>query len=286
MVVTDVETDEQFAPWREAARRRGLPLARRRSGSHQGGTPTVLALYAAEPGVFEAEVVEVIEELAGDVGFALRSIEADRERTQALEDLRSSEAALRESEARFKRLAENAPDVIYRLRLWPSPAVEYVNRAIEVIGHSPEEFLADPGLLPRLIHPGDRHVMAATFRGELSAMQPSRIRSVRDDDSTKSSTKIHSVAVRDSEGRVVAVEDLARRHGTRRRRSRCSAALGRGRAEPRLGPDHRHRGADRVRELRLHPPHRLHARGDGKTSIPASSSPRLRPRRTRISGGP
>ena len=54
----------------------------------------MLALYASEPGVFEAEVVEVIEELAGDVGFALRSIAADRARTQALEDLRSSEAFL------------------------------------------------------------------------------------------------------------------------------------------------------------------------------------------------
>ena len=119
------------------------------------------------------------------------------------------EAALRESEDRFKRLAENAPDVIYRLRLWPTPAVEYVNRAIEVIGHSPEEFLADPGLLPRLIHPGDRHVMEATFRGELSAMQPSRVRWVRDDGSIVW-TEIHSVAVRDSEGRVVAVEGISR----------------------------------------------------------------------------
>ena len=209
VVVTDVETDEQVAPWREAARRRGYRSLAATPVPTSGGTPTVLALYAAEPGVFEAEVVEVVEELAGDVGFALRSIEADRERTQALEDLRSSEAALRESEARFKRLAENAPDVIYRLRLWPSPAVEYVNRAIEVIGHSPEEFLADPGLLPRLIHPDDRHVMAATFRGELSAMQPSRIRWVRDDGSIVW-TEIHSVAVRDSEGRVVAVEGISR----------------------------------------------------------------------------
>ncbi len=328
VVVTDVESDEQFAPWREAARRRGYRSLAAAPVPTGGGTPTVLALYAAEPGVFDAEVVEVVEELAGDVGFALRSIDADRERTQALEDLRASEAflealiraspiaiftlgldgrvgqvwntaaeemlgwprseaigrpagfvppereeesralrqlvldgrsfsnvettrrrrdgtpievvvaaaplrdaegrvvqllamvadiserkrmvaALRESEARFKRLADNAPDVIYRLRLWPSPAVEYVNRAIEVIGHSPEDFLADPSLALRLIHPDDRHVMEATFRGELSPKQPSRVRWVRDDGSIVW-TEIHSVAVRDSEGSVVAVEGISR----------------------------------------------------------------------------
>ncbi len=93
VVVADVETDERFAPWREAARRRGYRSLAAAPVPTSGGTPTVLALYAAEPGVFEAEVVEVLEELAGDVGFALRSIEADRERTQALEDLRASEAS-------------------------------------------------------------------------------------------------------------------------------------------------------------------------------------------------
>ena len=209
VVVSDVETDERLSPMREAARRRGYRSLAAAPVPTGGGTPTVLALYAAEPGFFEAEVVKVVEELAGDVGFALRSIETDRERTQALEDLCSSEAALRESEARFKRLAENAPDVIYRLRLWPSPAVEYVNRAVEVIGHSPDEFLADPGLLGRLIHPDDLHVMEATFRGELSPTQPTRIRWVRDDGSIVW-TEIHSVAVRDGDGRVVAVEGISR----------------------------------------------------------------------------
>jgi CheY-like chemotaxis protein len=47
--------------------------------------------------------------------------------------------ALRESEARFRRLAENARDMIYRFRVRPDPSFEYVSPAATLItGYSPE----------------------------------------------------------------------------------------------------------------------------------------------------
>ncbi|HLF93268.1 MAG TPA: PAS domain S-box protein, partial [Planctomycetota bacterium] len=66
------------------------------------------------------------------------------------------EAALRESEARFRRLAENAQDVIYRFRLWPAFAVEYVSPSVTAVcGFRPDEFYADRDLALRCVHPED-----------------------------------------------------------------------------------------------------------------------------------
>jgi PAS domain S-box-containing protein len=46
---------------------------------------------------------------------------------QDITDRKISENALKESEARYRRLAENAPEIIYRYRFVPSPGFEFVN---------------------------------------------------------------------------------------------------------------------------------------------------------------
>ena len=70
---------------------------------------------------------------------------------------RSAEEALRRSEERFRLLAEHAHDIIFRFRLHPVPAMEYLSPAVEPItGHRPDEFYTDPALLFRLVEPEDR----------------------------------------------------------------------------------------------------------------------------------
>lgn len=70
------------------------------------------------------------------------------------------EEAVRESEARFRHLAENAPDIIYRYRLAPVPELEYVSPALgPITGYTREELFQNPSLLVASIFPEDRTLL-------------------------------------------------------------------------------------------------------------------------------
>ncbi len=65
-----------------------------------------------------------------------------------------TEEALRESEKRFRMLAENMPDVLYRYRFHPSFHYEYISPSVTtVMGYTPEEYYTDPYLILRSFHP-------------------------------------------------------------------------------------------------------------------------------------
>jgi two-component system, cell cycle sensor histidine kinase and response regulator CckA len=72
-----------------------------------------------------------------------------------------------ESEERFRRLAENAPDIILR---WVSGfGVEYVNPALKTItGYSPEEVIGNTGFLAAKLHPDDRNLFFNAIKKAVS----------------------------------------------------------------------------------------------------------------------
>src|SRR5215204_6893823 len=114
---------------------------------------------------------------------------------------------LRRSEERFRLLAENAQDLIYRYRLKPTPGFEYVSpSATAIIGYTPEEHYADPELRFKIVHPDDMHLIEEELR---SPETPITIRWLRKDGGViwiEQRTK----AIYDGAGEVVAIEGIAR----------------------------------------------------------------------------
>jgi PAS domain S-box-containing protein len=93
----DITSDPRMEPWRDSALKRGylanaaFPFA---LGTKNAG---VLSIYAPVTGFFNQQVIDLLNDLAGDISFSLRVIDDQNDRKKA-------ESALRESEEKFHSL--------------------------------------------------------------------------------------------------------------------------------------------------------------------------------------
>jgi len=125
-------------------------------------------------------------------------------------DRKQMEEALRESEERFRRLAENAQDLIFRYELSPQPRFTYVSpTATSLVGYTPEEHYSDPHLHFKIVHPDDRPLLEALNRGDLPPDKPLILRWVRKDGRVIWAEG-RNVLIRNQAGKVVAVEGISR----------------------------------------------------------------------------
>lgn len=120
-IARDIQTDPNFAPWREDAVRRGyassiaLPLW---GDDHVFG---VLNIYAPVADAFHAKEVHLLMELANNLAFGITSLRERAERNQA-------EEAVRESEARYRAIVEAFDGLIYICT--PDYRIEFMNRQL------------------------------------------------------------------------------------------------------------------------------------------------------------
>jgi PAS domain S-box-containing protein len=78
---------------------------------------------------------------------------ANRRLHMEINERKQAEKGLKASEERFRRLAENARDIIYRMSL-PDGAYDYMSPAATALsGYTPEEFCGSPQLIRKIIHP-------------------------------------------------------------------------------------------------------------------------------------
>ncbi len=88
-------------------------------------------------------------------------------------DRTRAEEALRESEERFKLLAENAPSDIYLCKYDENWTALYVNKYIETLtGYSKDQFLNGDIHFGEIIHPDDSDMVASVIKNALEAGQP------------------------------------------------------------------------------------------------------------------
>jgi len=117
---------------------------------------------------------------------------------------------LRSAEQRYRRLAENAPDIVFRYELFPQRRFVYVSPMIlSVTGYSPEEHYADPDIILKILHPDDHHFLESLLRGDARKGGTVTMKWVH-----KNGNIIwieqRSALVRDPSGQVIAIEGIAR----------------------------------------------------------------------------
>jgi len=131
-----------------------------------------------------------------------------------VEKLLKQNEALRQSEDLFRLLAENATDMIFRFRLHPSRAWEYVNpAATAILGYSPQDFYEHPELLFDVAHPDSRKELESYINErsipERMPGRPIQIRLIHKDGSAVW-VEISVTSLRDDTGNVVALQGIAR----------------------------------------------------------------------------
>jgi PAS domain S-box-containing protein len=132
--------------------------------------------------------------------------ELDEERRRRL----NLENVQREREKRFRRLVENAPDLVFRLNLLPSPHFDYLSPTVEqMTGYPPETFYADPAFALSLVHPEDRYRFE-DHGAEFSPTDELIVYRLISRSGKEVWLEQRHVLVQDDEGRPVAVEGIAR----------------------------------------------------------------------------
>jgi PAS domain S-box-containing protein len=96
---------------------------------------------------------------------------AELERT--LDERRQAVAGLRDAESRYRALVEQLPLVTYVSKIDKPGFSSYVSPQIEeLLGYSPEEWLATPNLFWRLVHPDDLERVRVEHRTGYAAGRP------------------------------------------------------------------------------------------------------------------
>ncbi len=163
-VVRDIMNNEDFVPWRKDAASHGYASTTALPLFVNDQPLGVLRVYAEAPDAFDEEEIKLLMELAGDVAYGIQALRTRVERAEAAE-------ALRESEERFREMAENIREVLWmvdptRTRvLYVSPRYETVwGRSAEAI------FEQGHGWLDA-IHPEDRGRVREALGGDLPRQQ-------------------------------------------------------------------------------------------------------------------
>ena len=128
VVVNDFGADYRTLPWHDSARRYGIQAMMAFPILRDGMPDSILTVYSDRIGAFDDEIVALMGEVASNVSYVIERLDRERRRYQV-------ETAMRQSEERFRRIAEESP---FPMMLFAQDGeVLQFNRAwIEITGYS------------------------------------------------------------------------------------------------------------------------------------------------------
>ncbi len=134
-IIRDCETDPEFAPWRDVARKYRLRSTISLPLGDDKDRLGALNIYSGDVDSFDSDVIRLLEGLASNVTYGVRALRMKAEHDRAIH-------GLAESESRYRLLIETSPDAIivhsHGTILFANPASATVFGAIaadEMVGH-------------------------------------------------------------------------------------------------------------------------------------------------------
>lgn len=117
---------------------------------------------------------------------------------------------LSHNEARYRFMAENARDMVYRLQVIPELKYEFMNgAALEITGYTPEEYYKNPKIIFNIVHPNYLEVMRKVVTGVFDYSKKVTLPWIhRDGHTVWIEQHIHPVT--DNHGKVITLEGIAR----------------------------------------------------------------------------
>lgn len=202
-------------------------------------TPTgqvigTICSFQRQPRHFTPEEVQLAEIFAERAATAIDNYQLyqQQQRVNAqlqaeIHDRQEAEQALRQSEEKFRQLAENMHQVVWMRDRGGHPL--YLSPAFEQIwGHSCQSGYADPALWWETVHPDDRDRIRTSFTQDNASIVEEEYRLVRPDGVVRI-IRDQSFPIRDASGQIYRIagiaEDITERKQAEQERSKAIAAL-------------------------------------------------------------
>jgi diguanylate cyclase (GGDEF)-like protein/PAS domain S-box-containing protein len=127
-----------------------------------------------------------------------------------LANLEQTQQKLKEDEKRFRMLADNAQDIIFRFRFRPTRGYEYISPSVvNITGYTPGDFYADPKITVKIAHPDDHQRMVDFFNNHPAKKEPQIFRWIHKN-GTVYYTEHQNVAFYDEDNKLTAIEGVVR----------------------------------------------------------------------------
>ncbi|MDD1689642.1 MAG: PAS domain S-box protein [Methanoregula sp.] len=133
-VCNDIETDPSVTSWRKDALDRGYRSLAAFPFALDTRNAGVITYFASEPGFFNERILQLLDEQAGDISFALATLDHEEQRIAATKELK-------QSELQYRRLFETAQDAILILDGDTGEIIDANPFILKMLGYPLEDFI-------------------------------------------------------------------------------------------------------------------------------------------------